>query len=101
MSFVATFLSYGFISIGWPSSSSTTLVSGKTVKEEGKENNLVDLIAADPAFGLTKADIEKNLKPELYVGRAPRQVDVYLRDVVNPVLEAHKDESGVKAEINV
>ena len=71
------------------------------VKEEGKENNLVDLIAADPAFGLTKADIEKNLKPELYVGRAPRQVDVYLRDVVNPVLEAHKDESGVKAEINV
>ena len=50
-------------------------------KEEGKENNLVDLIAADPAFGLTKADIEKNLKPELYVGRAPRQVEVYLRDV--------------------
>ena len=78
-----------------------SMQAGKTVKEEGKENNLVDLIAADPAFGLTKADIEKSLKPELDVGRAPRQVDVYLRDVVNPVLEAHKDESGVKAEINV
>ncbi len=78
-----------------------SMQAGKTVKEEGKENNLVDLIAADPAFGLTKADIEKNLKPELYVGRALRQVEVYLRDVVNPVLEAHKDESGVKAEINV
>jgi len=78
-----------------------SMQAGKTVKEEGKENNLVDLIAADPAFGLTKADIEKNLKSELYVGRAPRQVEVYLRDVVNPVLEAHKDESGVKAEINV
>lgn len=78
-----------------------SMQAGKTVKEEGKENNLVDLIAADPAFGLTKADIEKNLKPEFYVGRAPRQVEVYLRDVVNPVLEAHKDESGVKAEINV
>ena len=78
-----------------------SMQAGKTVKEEGKENNLVDLIAADPAFGLTKADIEKNLKPELYVGRAPRQVEVYLRDVVNPVLEAHKDESGVKVEINV
>ena len=78
-----------------------SMQAGKTVKEEGKENNLVDLNAADPAFGLTKADIEKNLKPELYVGRAPRQVEVYLRDVVNPVLEAHKDESGVKAEINV
>ena len=78
-----------------------SMQAGKTVKEEGKENNLVDLIAADPAFGLTKADIEKNLKPELYVGLAPLQVEVYLRDVVNPVLEAHKDESGVKAEINV
>ena len=44
-----------------------SMQAGKTVKEEGKENNLVDLIAADPAFGLTKADIEKNLKPELYV----------------------------------
>ena len=75
--------------------------AGKTVKEEGKENNLVDLIAADPSFGLTKEDIEKNLKPELYVGRAPRQVEVYLKDVVNPVLDAHKDELGVKAEINV
>ena len=78
-----------------------SMQAGKTVKEEGKENNLVDLIAADPSFGLTKEDIEKNLKPELYVGRAPRQVEVYLKDVVNPVLDAHKDELGVKAEINV
>ena len=78
-----------------------SMQAGKTVKEEGKENNLVDLIAADPAFGLTKADIEMGRKPKLNVGRAPRQVEVYLRDVVNPVLEAHKDESGVKAEINV
>ncbi len=81
-------------------SDSSEMQAGKTVKEEGKENNLVDLIAADPAFGLTKA-VSKKYKPQLYVGRAPRQVEVYLRDVVNPVLEAHKDESGVKAEINV
>ena len=78
-----------------------SMEAGKTVKEEGKENNLVDLIAADPAFGLTKAQIEANLKPELYVGRAPRQVEVFLRDVVNPVLDANKSELGVKAEINV
>ena len=78
-----------------------SMEAGKNVKEQGGDNNLLELIAADPAFGLTKDDIEKNLKPELYVGRAPRQVEVYLRDVVNPVLEAHKDESGVKAEINV
>ena len=78
-----------------------SMEAGKTVKEEGKENNLVDLIAADPAFGLTKEQIEANLKPELYVGRAPRQVGVFLRDVVNPVLDANKSELGVKAEINV
>ncbi|MDD6481436.1 MAG: adenylosuccinate lyase [Lachnospiraceae bacterium] len=78
-----------------------SMQAGKTVKEEGKDNNLVDLIAADPAFGLTKEQIEENLKPELYVGRAPRQVEVFLRDVVQPVLDKNKEELGVKAEINV
>ena len=78
-----------------------SMQAGKTVKEEGKDNNLVDLIAADPAFGLTKEQIEANLKPELYVGRAPRQVEVFLRDVVRPVLDEHKEELGVTAEINV
>ncbi|MCI7106906.1 MAG: adenylosuccinate lyase [Agathobacter sp.] len=78
-----------------------SMEAGKTVKEEGKENNLVDLIAADPAFGLTKEQIEANLKPELYVGRAPRQVEVFLRDVVQPVLDKYQAELGVKAEINV
>ena len=78
-----------------------SMEAGKTVKEEGKDNNLVDLIAADPSFGLTKEEIVENLKPELYVGRAPRQVEVFLRDVVNPVLEANKDVLGVRAEINV
>lgn len=78
-----------------------SMEAGKNVKEEGKENNLVDLIAADPAFGLTKEQIEANLKPELYVGRAPRQVEIFLRDVVQPVLDKYKDELGVKVEINV
>ena len=78
-----------------------SMEAGKTVKEEGKENNLVDLIAADASFGLTKEQITKTLKPELYVGRAPRQVEVFLRDVVNPVLQANKDELGSTAEISV
>ncbi|MDY3275681.1 MAG: adenylosuccinate lyase [Agathobacter sp.] len=78
-----------------------SMEAGKTVKEEGKDNNLVDLIAADPAFGLTKEQITETLKPELYVGRAPRQVEVFLRDVVQPVLDANKDELGMTAEINV
>jgi adenylosuccinate lyase len=78
-----------------------SMEAGKTVKEEGKDNNLVDLIAADPSFGLTKEQIESTLQPEQYVGRAPYQVTVYLRDVVQPVLDANKDELGVRAEINV
>ena len=80
-----------------------SMQAGKTVKEEGKDNNLVDLIAADPAFGLTKEQIEANLKPELYVGRAPRQVEVFLRDVVRPVLDAHNRfiYTLISAEINV
>lgn len=78
-----------------------SMEAGRTVKEEGRENNLADLIAADPAFGLTKEQIAASLKPERYVGRAPRQVEVFLRDVVRPVLDANKDELGVIAEINV
>ncbi|MCR4960591.1 MAG: adenylosuccinate lyase [Lachnospiraceae bacterium] len=78
-----------------------SMEAGKTVKEEGKDNNLVDLIAADPSFNLTKEDIEKTLKPELYVGRAPYQTTIYLRDVVAPVLEKNKAELGATAEINV
>jgi adenylosuccinate lyase len=78
-----------------------SMEAGKTVKEEGKDNNLVDLIAADPSFGLTKEQIESTLQPEQYVGRAPYQVTVYLRDVVQPVLDANKDELGVRAVINV
>jgi adenylosuccinate lyase len=78
-----------------------SMEAGKNVKEEGRDNNLIDLIAADPSFGLTKEQIEQTLKPELYVGRAPRQVETYLRDVVQPVLDANKEVLGVKAEIIV
>ncbi len=78
-----------------------SMEAGKNVKEEGKDNNLIELIAKDPSFGLTREQIESTLKPELYVGRAPYQVTVYLRDVVQPVLEENKDELGVTAEINV
>lgn len=78
-----------------------SMQAGAHVKQEGRENDLIQLIAADDRFGMSLEDLEKNLKPELYVGRAPRQVEVYLRDVVRPVLDANKDILGVKAEINV
>ena len=78
-----------------------SMEAGKTVKVEGKDNNLLELIAADPAFNLTLEDLKKSMDPSKYVGRAPRQVYVFLRDVVNPVLEANKEVLGMKAEINV
>lgn len=78
-----------------------SMQAGAHVKQEGRENDLIQLIAADDRFGMSLEDLEKNLKPELYVGRAPRQVEVYLRDVVRPVLDANKDILGVKAEIDV
>ena len=78
-----------------------SMEAGKTVKVEGKDNNLLELIAADPAFNLSLEDLQKSMDPLKYVGRAPRQVEVFLRDVVNPVLEANKEVLGMKAEINV
>jgi adenylosuccinate lyase len=78
-----------------------SMKAGANVKENGGENNLLDLIAEDPKFNLTKDDLAKTMDPSLYVGRAPRQVEVYLRTVVNPVLEANKDILGEKATINV
>ena len=78
-----------------------SMQAGAHVKQEGRENDLIQLIAVDDRFGMSLEDLEKNLKPELYVGRAPRQVEVYLRDVVRRVLDANKDILGVKAEINV
>ena len=78
-----------------------SMEAGKTVKVEGKDNNLLELIAADPAFNLSLEDLQKSMDPSRYVGRAPRQVEVFLRDVVNPVLESNKEVLGMKAEINV
>ena len=78
-----------------------SMEAGKNVKQEGKENNLLELIAADPSFNLTLEELEANMEPAKYVGRAPYQVNVFLRDVVNPILDVNKELLGVKAEINV
>ena len=77
-----------------------SMQAGKTVKEEGKENNLLELIAADDAFGLTLDELKESMDPSKYVGRSTRQVEVFLRDVINPILDENKELLGVKAEIN-
>ena len=78
-----------------------SMEAGKTVKAEGKDNNLLELIAQDPAFNLTLDELKKAMDPSKYVGRAPIQVEKFLKNVVSPVLEEHKELLGVKAEIFV
>ena len=81
-----------------------SMEAGRVVKEEGKPNDLLDRIAADPMFtslGVTKESLASVLDPSDYVGRAPEQVTEYLRDVVKPVLDANSDVLGESAEINV
>ncbi len=78
-----------------------SMEAGRNVKVEGKDNNLFDLIAEDPAFPLGKEELEASLDPSKYVGRAPQQVTAYLNDFVRPMLTENKDILGWKSEINV
>ena len=78
-----------------------SMEAGRNVKEQGLDNNLLELIAADPSFGLSPDDLKKAMDPARYVGRAPRQVEEFLEEVIKPVLAENKELLGVKAEINV
>ena len=78
-----------------------SMEAGRNVKEKGLDNNLLELIAADPAFNLSLEELQKTMDPAKYVGRAPVQVEAYLNNVVNPMLKANKEILGVTAEINV
>lgn len=78
-----------------------SMEAGRNVKEKGLDNNLLDLIAADPAFNLNEEELKKTMDPARYVGRAPIQVTNYLNQVIRPLLERNKELLGVKAEINV
>ena len=78
-----------------------SMEAGRNVKAEGKDNNLLELIAADPSFNLTLEELKKTMDPKKYVGRAPQQVEEFLDEVIRPVLEENKDLLGIKAEINV
>ena len=78
-----------------------SMEAGRNVKVEGKENNLLELIAADSAFNLSLEDLQKTMDPAKYVGRSKEQVDAFLEKVIRPILEANKELLGVKAVINV
>ena len=78
-----------------------SMEAGRNVKEKGLDNNLLELIAADPAFNLSLEDLQKTMDPARYVGRAKEQVEAYLANVINPILKENEDVLGEKAEINV
>ncbi len=71
------------------------------VKEEGGQNDLVDRIAADPAFMVSRADIEAILEPKRFIGRSAQQVETFVAECVDPLLERFAGELGDKAELNV
>ena len=70
--------------------------AGRNVKDLGLSNNLIDLIAADPAFGMTKEELTAHLEPSRYIGRCPEQVEEFLTEAVQPVLEKYADVLGEK-----
>ncbi len=78
-----------------------SMQAGRNVKEEGMDNNLLELIAADESFGLTLEELQSAMQPERYIGRAPQQVEEFLAETVRPVLDQFHDLLGATAEINV
>lgn len=78
-----------------------SMEAGKNVKVEGRENNLLELIAVDPAFNMSLEELQRTMEPSRYVGRAREQVDSYLSGIIYPLLEANKGLLGMTAEIKV
>ena len=78
-----------------------SMEAGRRVKEEGADNNLLELIAAEPSFGMSLEELKKSMDPSRYVGRSREQVDAFLERTVRPVLKENEELLGVKAEINV
>ena len=78
-----------------------SMAAGAVVKNEGKENDLLERIAADESFGLTLEQLKARMKPAEYVGRAPGQTREFVRDYLNPIFEENKDILGRQAQINV
>ena len=78
-----------------------SMEAGRQVKVEGKENNLLDLIAEDPMFNLTREELEKTMDPTKYVGCCPQQVVEFVEECISPILEEYRDELGKTAQINV
>jgi len=78
-----------------------SIAAANVVKQEGGENDLIQRVCQDPAFGLTQEELEKVLEPKMFIGRSSDQVKEYLQEFVNPVLEANRDLLGERAQLSV
>jgi adenylosuccinate lyase len=78
-----------------------SMEAGKVVKVEGGENDLIDRIASDDAFGMTKEEIMSVMEPKNFIGRADKQVTEFLESEIYPILEENRDLLGINVEINV
>ena len=77
------------------------VAAAAVVKQEGQPNDMIARVEADPAFGLTREEIESELQPEAFTGRAPQQVEEYLDSYIRPLLSANPDDIGLTAELSV
>ncbi len=78
-----------------------SMEAGKNVKEKGLENNLLELIAADPAFNMTLEELKSTMDPAKYTGRAKEQTEEFIREVIQPILDENQELLGLKADIKV
>ena len=78
-----------------------SMEAGRTVKVEGRDNDLLERIAGDPAFKLSLEDLKKSMDPARYTGCAQAQVEKYLKNIIRPILDSNRELLGVSAEINV
>ncbi|MCI8442982.1 MAG: adenylosuccinate lyase [Provencibacterium sp.] len=78
-----------------------SMAASRVVKEQGGENDLIERVCADPAFGISREEAEALLQPERFVGRAPQQVSEFLKEQIQPILKANPDCLGKKTELSV
>lgn len=78
-----------------------SMEAGKNVKEKGLDNNLLELIGADPAFNMTLEELKKSMNPSRYTGRAKEQTEEFIVEVIQPILKENKDLLGLSADIKV
>ena len=76
-----------------------SMEAGKHVKEEGLENDLCDMLLADPAFMITREDLDKILKPENFTGRSEQQTEEFVAECIQPILDANRDILGEHFEM--